>query len=791
MIPTNEEEYIELATKSFSEFFRLYKINHPYKEKEEEIFKKYYEDTYRFSYDLDDGCVSYAKKSWKVLLDTLKNKNINIYYIDWFDKEAFNDEVIRYIEENDIIDKYIQENQILQIPELTILKIKKHRDFIFKLTPSNINDQIISYIRSINFKASEIDDYISTTNLTPPCLLSSRFVLYLLEENIDNIKYYKGDSPSDELIQYLIEHDYIYQSNHNKSLLNSDLMIEEIIRKVNIDIILENDVELNFHTFDALMFAIKIHHHDCKNIKNKYLLSNEIFAFRIAKYLNVPNPYNLEYRYLISNLGRSLEKLSTIFSDNDIQIIIREIIKNDYCINMLGIMDNIDLNKLKEIYDKLYKKESKFNNNFNFYFFIKIMSYFSNNLLLVKELNDYEINDFIIDNLSLVINTNEIVNLSELRNFIEVYKKRISSTDSEYREKIFKLLINKTNDIKKLIDEIINIPQLIYLQLEFPNSSVEYKILESYIEVGNLLKIVLDSDIDDLEFIYSQLIEKIIPNSLFDFKIIRENILRLYSRVYFDMQVNINKLRKSCKYEIINGKEVFDITGEEFILFTHRNNFQLDDDFTGYEMDENKNWQFKNYLCCEFASDLTYQNLNYNDLEFYSLDNPISLIAFGNRDIFIDYIQKPLITANDRFVNPYDMAYFQGKGYAKTEFDFLRIDNYNNKLSDKYIIVKNKEEALKLTESSTDKIILIFDKFEHEKCLINEMNEMIENIGILNYKKIYRLIVLLAKFSCNNYDLSSIQERINMLNEKEQFVLNDALSKYGLIDKIEEKVVKK
>ena len=121
-------------------------------------------------------------------------------------------------------------------------------------------------------------------------------------------------------------------------------------------------------------------------------------------------------------------------------------------------------------------------------------------------------------------------------------------------------------------------------------------------------------------------------------------------------------------------------------------------------------------------------------------------------------------------------------------FDFLRVDDNNELLSTKYIIVKNKEEALEYVNSNTDKIILIFDRSEHEKCLINEIDNMLENIKILNYKKLYRLIVLIAKFSYNNYDLLSIQERINELSDKEQIVLNDALNKYGLIDKIEKKV---
>ena len=50
--------------------------------------------------------ILYAKKSSIVLLNTLKNGGLNLYYLNWFDKEAFNDEVVRYIDEKEMIDEY-------------------------------------------------------------------------------------------------------------------------------------------------------------------------------------------------------------------------------------------------------------------------------------------------------------------------------------------------------------------------------------------------------------------------------------------------------------------------------------------------------------------------------------------------------------------------------------------------------------------------------------------------------------------------------------------------------------
>ena len=97
---------------------------------------------------------------------------------------------------------------------------------------------------------------------------------------------------------------------------------------------------------------------------------------------------------------------------------------------MISVINNIDLFKLKNIYDELYKKENKFNNNFSFYFFIKIMDYLANHLTLVKELNENAITSQIIDNLALAINCSDDINYEELVNYKLVYKNKINSLNS-------------------------------------------------------------------------------------------------------------------------------------------------------------------------------------------------------------------------------------------------------------------------------------------------------------------------------------------------------------------------
>ena len=443
VMPHSLEEYVSLASKDIWEFTKLCSINHPYKEKEEELFKTLYENQYRFNFFEP---IKYAKNSSKVLLNVLKNQinDVNIYYIYWFDKEAFNDEVIEYIEKNNLIDK-IFNNRLSHISDLSSLMLKKHRDFIFELFASDIDEKIIKCLEEIEFMACEIDNYIKKENKTPDCLKNSSFILYLLKENIDNIKYFNGSEPSDELITYLIEHDYIYQLEHNKVLLLNEQIANNLINKGNINVLLEHNLEINQQSVEFLVKRLIEINHNCLNVKNDYLLNNKKFLEPLVKFLKISNPYNLDNRYLISNLGRSLDKLGLIFSDKDIQIIKREIIENNYSIDMLGIIDNIDLNKLKEIYNKLYKHENKFNDDFSFYHFIKIMDYFANHLDLVKELNKYEINNQIIGNLALAINCNDDINYKELENYQSVYKNKINSASLSIEDKIYRLLINSNH----------------------------------------------------------------------------------------------------------------------------------------------------------------------------------------------------------------------------------------------------------------------------------------------------------------------------------------------------------
>ena len=206
---------------------------------------------------------------------------------------------------------------------------------------------------------------------------------------------------------------------------------------------------------------------------------------------------------------------------------------------------------------------------------------------------------------------------------------------------------------------------------------------------------------EELFNIYDELLRNFVPNTIFDTKVIRENLLRLQAQVYYKNQLNLDKLRKKGKYQVYNNREFFDITGENFILYTHDDEFHpVDDDFTNYDLSDviKTNNIKNNYICCELASELSYEKLNISKMSVYSLENPTSLIAFGNRDIWIKHTFKPLIQTEDCFVNQYDMAFFNERRHASTEFDFLRYNEFNRIKSSNYIVVNNIDEARKIAE---------------------------------------------------------------------------------------------
>ena len=154
------------------------------------------------------------------------------------------------------------------------------------------------------------------------------------------------------------------------------------------------------------------------------------------------------------------------------------------------------------------------------------LGYFSNNLPLVSELNSNEINDEIIENLLLVINNdNDYVSYKELIDYKNIYVKKLSETDLNDKEKLYRLLVNgDSQSVEFFLENVLDIPQLLYLQLEFPKNSFPYQLLESYIDMINLLKQIRSNQIE-INSLFEKMLLNNFPNPLFDLSVMKENIL--------------------------------------------------------------------------------------------------------------------------------------------------------------------------------------------------------------------------------------------------------------------------
>ena len=768
----SEDLYLNLANQSIYSFKKLYLLNHNYKDVEKKLFKEKYEQEYIYDTNYP---IEYAKDSPIVLLNTLKQSSMNMYYIAFFSNEAVNDDVIKYIEENNLMKNFDTSYIYEKFPKLVFLKLKSDLDFIYKINPNLITDEMINYLRDNNIKMQNIIDYINKNNKFPSCLFSSKLMIYLLEESIDNIKWFQGNNVSDELIYYLIKNNYIYQKEHNKVLLNNDSIYYNFLEKGDYSLLFVESIELNKKQIDKFIEKIKADQLSLPNIENEYLLQNEKFSNFIIDYYKINNLYGLENRFLITSLGSSLNKLGKIFSSNEIKIIIREIINNNYFIDMNSILDNISIEKFGEIYNELYRKENKFNSNFDFYYFIKITGYMVNNLSLVKEIDEHEITDELITNLALVINSNVSVNYLELINYRNNKKENIINSTMTSNDKIFKLLVNSDRDgVNNFINNIANNVNLTYLQLEFPIDFYEYQFLESYISIISILEKTLNNNISSDE-VLRILYENFNINPIFDLKVMKENILKLYAKIYQKLSFSFDKY----SYEKIGNNKVYDITGKDFLLFIHNPGFRIKSSIS----DEEEVVQSKkNYLCTTMVNELSTFRLSDNRYEVYDYQNYTSLIAFGNKDINIDPTNAPLFKSDDSFINPIDIAYFHSRSTnIPNEFDFLRIDNKNNLLTPKIKIVSNKDDAMK--EQDGDKQIIVFDEEKHQEIMKLRFEALCDEISSLNYKNLYKLIAMSCKFSLDNDLISSIVSRISEMNEKEQLVLNDALKRYQVKEK--------
>lgn len=756
----SEEYYLNLIKNNSKNYFKLCFVDHPYKELEERLF---YDYAPSYAINDDDLKIQYAKKSNIVLRNTLK-KPMWESLINFFDKEAFDEETANYIIENDrwnlVLFNHQTKSILFSYP--SVLKKSIEKDFLSltELHDDYLSEEICESINLTKEQSKKLYEYIKERNFYKPANLCA----LLLKDYPDVLEFFKGE-PTDYLIKCILKNNLHYNEKWPVSLLNDQRIIKDIILHSSIDCLFNNNILLDDNNLDLLIQSIEKHNYKVKVINNRYLLNNtKLINYLMNHYHINSNYFKVDNSKLISNVGRNLEKLRKVFSDNDLMIIKREIVDNNYFLDIETIINSISPNTFKYIYNSLYKMESRVSeNSFSFFFFIKFCEYFANNSKLLKELEEHfdDIDEILLNNLSLALNHNSSITYHDLQNYESYYYQKVIHDDLDTKGKLLKYIFN-ANEQQAIFfrENITDLVRLTRLQLEFPKESYNYNFIDLYLSLVQLLDEILDGKIASCDNLQNFKL-----SSLYSLEVMRENILRLYGLYYYKKNLDEEKLASVGKVRILNGRKVLDITGEEFLFYVHSESFNSQYDFT-YEDDNEREFKKKNYICTTVINELSFDILDNEKLSIYDMPNPNSLISFGNRDVAIYQTMAPLITVGSPYYTDSDEACLisTNKLYAKNEFDFLRFDNHNKPFVPKY---------------SPDNLYL--DKEKHVEILNNKYLSLCERIESLSYHDLNKLIVMSKVFGIDEETLDRLKEKVSKLPKKEQIVLLDALSKYAFV----------
>lgn len=756
------EYYKKIASINFNVYYMLYQVNHKFKSIEEKLFFELYENDYVFDVD---NFINYAKFSSKTLLNSLKRSNFVWYYLYYFSKEAFSDEVADYIiktkkkelatiDFNNLRSICNSSKLVLAVLEVNPLKLDEFKDDM-------LSDSLVKDILNSKINLNPFFDSIDLKKSIHSSYVMEIIVAY---KGFSYLKNFYG-TPNDDLANFLLAKGFHFQDGNNLCLLSNDIILKDLIENDgNLDIVFNYDIFIHNDLIEILIERIKRDKYIIKEYnKNKSIMKNSIFVDFITEYKKN------------GSLIQGFNKLKTSLNPDEIKIIVREIINNNYYLDLDGIIKNSSSSFYIDLYRKLVSREEVLNFKFNFNLFIKVSEYFSNNLNLLKELyaNSSLLDNNIILNLMNAINRNDWVDFNTLKDYNNYLYNSINNSSLNEKDKLYKYMVNATNyEVDDFLERISDIERLTWIQLEFPEDSFEYILCESYLEIIRKLLMVKNNKINSLEEL-----KDFKSYALFDLKVITNNILRLYGIIYSKMNLSKDKLIKQNKIQNINGYNVADITGMDFCLFTHSEEFNDLYDFTDSNP-INRGSSSRNYICTTMVNQFDYSRFN-DKLMLITFNNPNSLIAFGNMDIYIKYTKPPLISANSYFGNPYETVLLRNSkynGYVSNEFDFLRVDDNNEEF----------DSSLHLMEKNPNKTFtyLLFNPIKHEEMMKEKFSNLKNNISSLNYHDLYYLIVCCYKYGLDNEILDSLKERISKLSMKEQLVLNGAITKFKLEKKI-------
>lgn len=760
----SEEYYTKLASINFSVYYMLYEISHNYKSMEEKLFFELYEDSYIFNIDY---FIQYASTSWKVLLNSLKNVKLTWYYLYYFSREAFSEDVINYILETkkDDLANLDPNNlrRICEFPELVIAMVESNPLVLYRLDDTMLSDNLA---KDILYSRIDLKPFFNSIRYNT--IIKSSYVMEIIiaHEGLGYLSHFEG-IPTEDFAYFLLMKGFHFQKGNNLELLTSKRILKDLIENGDLDIVFRYDFEIPDDLMKKLIERIKHDKYIIREYNNKSIIKSRIFKEFKEEYIKKGEAF-------LSTLD-GFNQLKEYLTQDEIKIIEREIIKNNYYLDLDGIIKNSSSSFYIELYRKLVVKEDVLNPKFNFYLFIKISEYFANNLNLLKELynNSNLIDKDIIINLINAINRNDNLNFNTLQDYNNYLYNSINNSNLDTKDKLYKYLVNANNlEVEEFLTRITDLERLTWIELEFPENSYEYVICESYLGIIKMLLKVRNNEINSLDELKNYK-----SYALFDLKVIKNNILRLYGIIYSKMNLSEDKLMKENRLQVINGNKVASITGMDFCLFTHSENFNDTYDFTDLEPIHKENIE-RNYICTTMVNQFNYSSLS-DKVMLITFDNPTSLIAFGNRDIFIEYSRAPLILAHDHFGNPYEtvvLGRWEFGGYVSNEFDFLRVDDSNHEYKVSFDLTRKIPEE----KTSYNTFYLVFDSKKHEEIMKEKFEFLKENILTLNYHDLYYLIVCCYKYGSDNLILESIKARISKLSMKEQLVLNGAITKFRL-----------
>lgn len=753
----------------------------------EEVFKKYYENTYVYN---EEDVIGYALNSPISLLLYLKSVPRSI---NKFTRIAYNDEVINYIIENKMF--YLSNMTLLTNSNFVIAFLKEDIDNFRYLTIYSFTDEVIDYLKSINYIPKE--EYMKkVANIIPPA-----FIVYLLEINIKNVEYITTHlSIDDKVIACLISKNYVYQSGDYVGLLDYPEIIKNTLINKNDDSILRMDIALSIECENIIVDNIIDNNLEVGIITNSLLMKNErLIKYFEDKYKNEPNPYNLPLFKRITSAYRGLtDEFVKYFSKEVTDILVDQVILNDYYLDLAGMFKVISVKKYKEIYDWLFRSERKIIRTFDFYFFIKVADFFQDNLELLKELNDCEINDLIISNLSIAIYLKDKnLHLNDILHYDKLYKNKVSKTDLTDKDKIcLYLTAGDALDVWNLSDAFLFLDDLIYLQTFYDEGSIESRYIDGCITFFITLKRLCDCEdertLRKFREILSKNYDTLRPEYRYD--TIIDNLKDLYAKSFVRNKLDREKLAKEGRVETIDGVKIYHLEGVDFTLFSHRLDFNKNNKvaiqpFNSLFKDkELRDEQYANYVCTTYESCFSPYSMSLTDTALYEIDDDTNMIAFGNEDIFISHTERPLFTANSTYQNRFDLSYFFfDNGMTPTEVDFLRKKSDGSIKKPSFIVCGSDEDmpnCLKIAKEN-DIGIVRFDYDLNEQLLqetLGILRNNIENLDLDEMYKLIRLSVMKKSNKLNVDEINTILKTIKKYNNKIQYLIISKLKRYGYSD---------